>query len=367
MLLALLPGLADAAVARPTTPRPLKDVLRERAEWLTLLNTVTKNALSLIRPHTGDGMELQLQFIAHACGSLLGQGASDDPDGPRIRPTPTNAAPWLIARWRAIAGDDPETTALPPPPTSTTSRNPLLPVIERLIRSAALEPLSAVRLRATILDPAPSRRAMIAQCLETTRPREAALARVLMALRECDEAIEPGAKIKAAKDAHRLAERDLGKLSPPKNEAEEKIDYLIHHDPLAYALAFLVEKRTNDILGVTGLSTDIDEHALDLTGAFKDLAAPFAPLLGKNSLSLTGSHTSEGDPTDLIWQNSDDILPPAQALAVALAMQEVAGQKPDWSILHRLTCYSLPLELLEQPTAPQSVQDSGTAPIPAVP
>ncbi|MEK7414916.1 MAG: hypothetical protein AAB263_16500, partial [Planctomycetota bacterium] len=236
MLLALLPGLADAAVARPTVPRPLKDVLRERAEWLTTLNTVTKTALSLVRPHAGDGMDLQLQFIAHACGSLLGPAASDDPDAPRIRPTPANAPLWLITRWRAIAGDNPEIAALPPLPTSTTSRNALLPVIDLLMRSAALDPLSAVRLRATILDTTPSHRvatdARIAAALENTRPREAAIARVLIALRACNDISEPGAKIQAAKEARLIAERYLGKLSRPKSDSEDKSDYLIHHDPL---------------------------------------------------------------------------------------------------------------------------------------
>ena len=40
-------------------------------------------------------------------------------------------------------------------------------------------------------------------------------------------------------------------------------------------------------------------------------------------------------------------MPPAEALAAALAMQEVAGLKPDWSKRRGLPSLTLPLALLE--------------------
>ena len=40
------------------------------------------------------------------------------------------------------------------------------------------------------------------------------------------------------------------------------------------------------------------------------------------------------------------MLPPAQALAAALAMQETCGTDADWALLARLPCYTVPLSLL---------------------
>jgi hypothetical protein len=82
------------------------------------------------------------------------------------------------------------------------------------------------------------------------------------------------------------------------------------------------------------------------------------------------------DAIDHIWLHAESILPPAQALGVALAMREVHLQlgtqpaprpdataaDPDWNLLRRLPCWTLPLDGLAGGSAPAA--DGPVAPEP---
>ncbi|MBN8526649.1 MAG: hypothetical protein J0M02_15050, partial [Planctomycetes bacterium] len=152
----------------------------------------------------------------------------------------------------------------------------------------------------------------------------------------------------AAADEVRHAADNLGDVSGRNAPAA---DALVQRDPLAFALACLARTRllrldrTRQGDGLVQVQWQAPEPG---SRDFVRLA-PFAQL-------LSGDQSA----TELIWLHDDAILPPAQALAAALAMREVREEQrarqvdrtrpagdPDWSLTRRLRCYTLPLELLD--------------------
>lgn len=371
MLLALLPGLADRATRRPAAPRPITTVLDERAAWLATLDAAARAALANLPSGSGGELALQLRFISHACGALGG-------DGVQPLPLPADAPEWLAARWRTLAGGAPPESGLPTPPGSRVSISPALPVVEQLMRSVALEPLSAVRLRAAIADRTATTPLdeELQRRFDATGVREAAITRLAMALDALARLTRDDAgrhlsidERDAITDTVRRAVDSLGDVA--SRRSVQPADALVLRDPLAFALACLAESRLQRLdAGRTGDNlTRVSWHAPEPgTREFVRLA-PFAQLLSGDAAA-----------SELIWLHDDAILPPAQALAAALAMREVREEErlrlanlanrtrpagdPDWSLTRRLRCYTLPLELLDDQPRPQP----GTpAPTPARP
>jgi hypothetical protein len=349
MLLALLPGLADRATRRPPAPRPLNLVLDERSAWLATLDSAARAALEALPPGAGSEFALELRFISHACGALGGTGV------PQL-PLPADAPEWLACRWRILAGGAAPESGLPLPPGSRVSANPALPVVEQLMRSVAFEPLSAVRLRAAIADRGGIQGEELQRRFDATGVREAAITRLAMALdnltrigRDATGRRVGTDERDAAVDVLRRAIDGLGDVA--NRGAAPAADSLVHRDPLAFALACLAESRLQRL--DAGRQDDglnrVPWQAPEPGSRNFVRLAPFAQLL-----------SGEPAATDLIWLHDDAILPPAQALAAALAMREVREEErarltgrdrrqgdPDWSLTRRLRSYTLPLEMLD--------------------
>ena len=348
MLLALLSPIAERAVRRPSEPRALAAVLDGRAGWLSILDTTAQAAADMLPAGSSDGLRHSLRFISHACGGLGGNGIS-------TLPLPVDAPEWLAARWRTIAGGMPPEGGMPPAPISQVARIPVLAVGELLVRSAILEPLAAVRLRASLTDATPEE---LQRRYDAAGLREANLTRVLVAIDALDTTVRSGgprrnasADQDAAIDQLRRAIDTLGDIGE-RRVASTPGD-LVRRDPLVFSLACLGTSRIQRLTlsAGEGLARVPWRAPLAGTGDFVRLA-PFAQLL-----------SGDADATELIWLNDESVLPPTQALAAALAMREVreverqrlAAREPstavaDWSALVRLRCFTLPLELLDPAT-----------------
>lgn len=324
MLLALLPSLAERAIRRPTGFPPLVQALDGRDAWLELLADTAMAAEAQLPPGSPEHAVLELRFIVHACAALRGEARG-------LRPMPGETPEWLAARWRALAGVDPLVAALPPPPASQVARDPVLPVAETLVRAATLEPFAAVRMRAR----------GNARSLGAVPGRERDLSRLIAAIAALPglgDEIRRGPELDALTVAAADALAQVCDFSRPDDVAGRQ---LAEHDPLAFALACLCESRLRRLAPQTAARRTVWPPVL--AGRFARLS-PFAEL-------LAGSPAA----TALVWLHDDAVLPPAQALAAALAMREVAmatawqpnrDEAPDWRLLHRLRSFTLPLDLL---------------------
>ena len=344
MLLALLPGLTDRALRRPPAPRRLDAILAERSAWLSTLDTTTKAALAILPAGVASDLPLGLRFISHASGALGGDGAS-------IQPLPADAPEWLAARWRTLAGGSPPEGGMPPPPASQVARGQVLPVIEALMRGAGLEPLAAVRLRAAITD-----RTLggdeVQRRQDAAGPRESRLTGLILALDGLADLAPPSGQLRSSDPGVDQAMRTVSRAAEALGDVTGRrqgntADALVLRDPLAFALACLAHSRLNR-LAAPGLGREPWRIPEPGSGEFVRLA-PFAQLLSGDAAA-----------SELIWLHDDAVLPPAHALAAALAMREVredARQRlggearpaddPDWTLTARLRCYTLPLELLD--------------------
>jgi hypothetical protein len=202
------------------------------------------------------------------------------------------------------------------------------------------EPLPAVAMRATLIealergDPAAA-----ALAVANAPERESVLARALLALAGVGDPKEALLSLGAA----------TGAQPPPANAAMAA--NWARHDPLAFALDRLLRHRLDKArpIGPEGaggvvppvapvapvapvhLGEDIRAQPVDLPEAL----APFERLLSGRAYA-----------THEIWLHDASVLPPSQALAAALAMQEACGGDPDWTLLKRFPCFTLPLLLM---------------------
>ncbi len=332
LLLHLLDRLAQRACARPVFRTAPEEVLRARAAWLGLLGSAADAARAVLPPGSGSDWGLELDLLVHATACLRGRS----PEA-----TPADRPEWLVSRWRALAGINPDvksfTSAIPANPDD---RNPIRPALERVLQSAELEPVAAVVMRARILDelerPVPAAASAevqadihraTEQALQGARdavpPREALLAQALLALRGFGD-----------------ANAALQALDPDPKHTDANADGLplARRDPLAYALYRLIQHRLGDSRGS-------GKGLLD--------SAPTVTLpdtLSRYDRLLSG----RPDATQEVFLTDPALLPAAQALAAALAMQEVVDvdAKPAWKLIDALPCYTLPLGLLAPRTGP---------------
>ena len=307
---------------------------------------------------------------AAAAGNQQPPAAGQDDERAHRLPMPAEAPPWLAMRWRAFAGDDPVQPAshsgfpdLPAPDGESDPRRlPITAALMTLEQAAVLEPVAGVRLRcalerllstpkvtAALNAPAdPRARAVIADAAEQADaacddapPREAAITRALLALQ----------------DVVPLDKACAGLLGSPDGG-----DAWIDRDPLAFACADLLVHRHRAECAPTFAAHLPPDHPDDLTHHPAGLVPGRA--LAVYARLLAGADSPDDLGADL-WQApapapalgvddgndnaSRDLLPPAEALAVALAEQEVHGGTPDYSLLSRLPCGILPLAWLAPP------------------
>ncbi len=355
MLLEVLARITNVC-ARPPYRAP-EEVLRWRRSWFDILAYTAAKAEAacapqhrpggMASPAIDDGWRWQLRLLVHAAECLRGAPASDDesatyapsaafqrPQWPR--PTPIEAPDWVVSRWRAFAGNDPGGANFASPiPASPDERNPIRPALDHLIQIAAFEPVAAVMMRARILDALATltanhtqeaRRMVEQKALDIARSqsapaREAVLATALLALRGLGD-----------------ANQALSELDWDPRHLELKGDGSVpwyRRDALAYALYRLIQHRVAE-----SSSSPSANNPLTKPEELPDGLGPFTRLL-----------SGKPDATHEAWLTDPQVLPPAQALAAALAMQEVLGapgSKPQWWLLDQLPCYTLPLALMKR-------------------
>lgn len=326
-LIGLVDALARRAVRRPGGNRPPLAVLEERRAWLRLLGDVAVRTQEATADTASDTLSWQLRLIAHASGCLAASGD----DGPL--PFPAEAPEWVAVRWRAFAGGDPKVSALPAVPVSPFTRDLLSGALEALARDAVIEPLAACGMAATAADRIADPSAPLPEPTEGVERREATLIRAIVVLnRLAAEALWRPERQKEVLRLAEIAHHELTRLGDGESLP------LAARDPLAFALDRLVARRSSQI-------TDPKRRLQGGQPAepeLPDLLAPYRRL-------LSGQEVAVRD----IWLHDPTQLPPAQALAAALAMQEVAGVvRPDWSLLKALPCRTLPLPLLEPRVSP---------------
>lgn len=330
LLLQTLPALTLKACARLTGPATPGELFEQRRLWFTLLSQAGHCATDALPEAVTDNVLWQLRLLVHGTDCLNNQSP---------QPTPAEGPDWATSRWRAFAGRDPRVTEFTPLPSGWNERNPVHPALEKLIAFANFEPLAAVSMHVRILDGLDHQSAAeISEALQGAPARETALAQALLALRG------KGDLVKARADL--VTER--GQLPP-----------LADQDPFAYALVALLDHRQiaapiGDAPPRTGAGVTVKDPTLLASRPISQALKPYERLLNGKATA-----TSE------IWGIDAAVLPPAQALATALAMQEVAGLSPDWTLLDQIHCFTLPLDLMIPPRPAEQIQKD--APAPAAP
>ena len=350
------PGLAmellDGLVRRCAKPIPRapNEVLAWRAAWFSMIESCATIALEHPSPVLSPEWRWQLRLLIHASLCLRGLPG---------KPTPAEAPEWVTSRWRAFAGGNPGVSTFPTLMSLTADeRNPIRSSLERFMQLAAFEPggISAVTMRASVLaaltapPPANAMREVIDEQIKINRARalevlnaieaparELTLTRALLALQGIGD-------VQLALNA---LDTDAQHLMPTSNGEVP----LARRDPLAYALYRLLQYRH---LKVSTTAAPIDPFAKP-TELPELLQGPIARLLSGKRESMH----------EVAWLPDPNVMPPAQALAAALAMQEVLGTETgsaNWSLLDQIPCFTLPLHLMKpdgktspktDPTAPQ--------------
>jgi len=319
LMIQALAGLAQRATARPQQPAPVELIGRDRLAWMELTAQaahVAIDASARAEVALSPTVQAQLRLIAHACECLAGA---------LPQPTPAEAPPWLMSRWRAFAGRNPQVAEFPPVPLGWSERDSLGAVVDRLAQAAHFTPMAAVSARARVVDALERDMPDEARTAAADAPsREAALMHALLALAGH---APPGAALTA--------------LNAPLGDQPA----LSARDPLAYALARLLRRRAPRLKPAPDAPV---EPAPVHLGEEVRTANDLPPGLKAYERLLGGAAEATHD----IWIHDAAILPPAQALAAALAMQETLGTDVDWTQLAHLPCFTLPLGLLPPPQLP---------------
>ena len=346
----LLEGLVRACSRPPSNSTP-EEVMRWRDRWFDLLARCAAATLTHSSQAIPDDWRWQLQLIIHGANTLRGRPP---------KPTPVEAPEWVVSRWRAFAGGNPGGTSFGNPiPLVAEERNPIRPALESLIQLAAFDPggLAAVAMTAAIMDalesPNPPNagpevieahqrenrlRALAATNAKTAPAREAALAKAILAL----HFLALHSEISDREEVLGLLDVDSRHQALTADGATP----LARSDPLAYALYRLLQHRHQPAPARNEGPFSVHDP---LPAA---LSSSFGPLL-----------SGRPEATQEAWSTNPSVLPPIQALAAALAMQEVAVQEvatamqgatktalPNWALLDQLPCFTLPLRLMKPVT-----------------
>jgi hypothetical protein len=314
LLLALLPALAERAVARPAVATDPARLAARRRLWLDalLLAGHEAQARALLAPD----QERWLRLALHAARALA-TGTGD--------PLPADAPAWLAFRWIAVAGDNPREDV---PPPAATMPDPARDAVGLLTASLGVEPAGAVALSAALTRILGEERDRLlaaqraAEGLPSLLPdpnRQAPLDRAPLLCRLL-LAAHAGALALAERDG--VVRRDAVILARAlAGEAETIMRRELPDDPLAIALLRLARHRA-------ALAEGVPPPAIvAVEGRWASIldGGPDAP-----------AQAMLADP---------DLLPAAQALCAALAAQECAAGSAPWALLPPWPDRTLPLAL----------------------
>jgi hypothetical protein len=330
---------SSAAPGQPTSHhRHLERVLSHRDRWLRLMAAtiddarVAAHAGSPAATLTSDDLA-KLSLLQHAIGTILAS-SGDTQFGPL--PVPLQASPWLAVRWRVVSGAHPGSTDLPPMPMP---EGPIDAAWTLLARHLDLTPLAAVGLRREIID-LMQRRDELLPFGQEREERRRAIEDELAII--CDTALAPERErlLCRALIALRLGQERLVLQA----RASLVDSGAITTDPLALALHGLLGKRYPAML--SNLPRFDASSLAKLRGDVQRWFPEFQGLMDGTA-----------DATARIWRAR---MPYAQAMAIALAMQELLSDNdpsdtgPAWDLLDRVPGHTLPLLLLAPPriTAP---------------
>ncbi len=360
ILLSLTEPFAQRACAIPSaaiTDQP--DLVNERIfdyrqRWIDLLGRVIARIDTLASSNLAADDVAQVRLLLHATGCLA-HGDIATAQVPSISSTSTgwlsvplplalDAPQWLAGRWRAFSGGDPRMDSFPP---LAGNQGPAAAAITYLANYVDLDPVPAIGLRTRILDYFAQRRELMPLGHESETRRADLEDR---ALRACEEPSVPPRERLLARALVILAlsgDRQRSLLTPLR-EALISSD-LVRTDPLAYALDQLLEHR---------FGPKIAENITRSNGFYQlSSNARITRFFSEYQVLMDGSAAA----TARIWRVR---MPHAQALAVALIMQEVAGREPAWGLLERVPGFTLPLPLLARVWAPTAAGGI-PAPLPA--
>lgn len=367
MLMALLPVIAARVVEQPPVPERPDQVLARRGLWLDVLGADAVAALAALPEAVSEDLRYELRLIVHAAGCLqhpAGRPARGSGDAwqARPQPVPAEAPAWIIARWRAFARSDPGAQVLPEPPEGLR-QGPPGATIAQLVQDAVLEPAGAVRMccriRSLLATPA------VAQALAD--PAAAASERVIQGCqRQLVEALSLAPVRESALTVGLLALKGLRSKEAGCQALVASYGEgtpLAQRDPLAYAILTTLMRADPSLIDLVPPALHrreamvwmpIGAHATSGRPADRQDLWPLLPWPRELKELATYEPLLRGDAdaTSEAWRMRSPDLPPAQALAAALAMQQALagsgtdGAAPHWELLAEIPSFTLPVELL---------------------
>lgn len=315
LLCDLLEPLIAQAAREPDAPRPARAWLQRRREHCARIERLAArvaDAPAMLLPLE----QHQLALFRHATACFTG--------APR-EPTPTDVPAWVAVRWRLLGGipigpadNGDRAITVPPLPTAAGHHCATRRALEAVLAANPIDQPelrnACAHIRSMIVDRASP--ALIIRAVRGLPPRERSLCTALLAFAGLVQS-DAAAQALLAKIGGEIAMRD--------------------RDALAYALSRLLEKRLPAETFFPRILPAVPDPREILPAALRPHRELLCGRLGATMLVFGGNRAN---------------LPPAQALTAALAMQEVAGLKPeDWNLLALLPKPHLPLELC-QPAHP---------------
>ncbi|TVR44638.1 MAG: hypothetical protein EA402_06565 [Planctomycetota bacterium] len=298
----------------PETPIPAQEFISRRRSWLhagiriqDAIDELTAHASARERAHI---MSEQDRFLA-----LMNRQVSQFLSSSSTAAMPAEAPSWVTNRTRALTGRLPIEIPLPEIVRDWFPRPWLRPSTEGLLALAGgMGNQQGLLLRAQILsglrdEPHPD----FAQLIEASAVD--ARSRIITA---------------AILSVYGAIDADIGYAGLTRQDADGIS--LMERDPLAYALYRLLFMRQAEAMAQRERSS---------SWSLPPGLTPYRQL-------LDGGFGA----TIIAFSRPGDTMPPPEALAAALAMQEVSGIRPQWELLRALPSINLPLSLLIPPPPP---------------
>ena len=312
LLLDLQEQAARKAEVVPESPTPASEFIHQRRAWLSTFLRIQDVYQELTSMDDAN----RRGYASTNHGRFLGLMSTQIAllmSGEKAAANPAEAPSWLTTRIRALEGRLPFERPLPEIQRHWFNHTWQRPAMDRLISlTGNLDNAKGIDVRAKILtairedQPDQLQEALSDDQID---PRIRVICHAILA-------IHGSMPVKGALDA--LNAKDADGIS------------LVERDPLAYALMRLVHYRRSQEIAALNLAAPSWVQPPGLT--------PYRQL-------LDGGYGA----TIIAFSRPGDTMPPPEALASAMAMQEVSGIRPDWELLDSLPSFSLPLSLLVPP------------------
>jgi len=318
----VIPPLSRRVLAPTLSPLPAGEWIARRSHGLQLIESAAYIARG------GDEQSALKPGPQHPLTSskfALVQQVARTLRGAEALPVPTDAPRWSSARWRLLSVADSDPDALTDIPQPWRIGDPAAAALGPLLDAAGFDQPAALRSRSRVM-----------AALAAKRPDEA-----VAALGDAPDALRPIVAGLLAWEGLMPREQALAALGDGGAEAAAR------QHPLAWALAQRLQTRAS-LAAVPG------------PGEASPLNAELPTTLARFRRLLAGKAAS----TMLVPSTDPAILPPPQALAAALLMQDLAGLDADWALLRSLPSLRLPLGARRRrvaPTRPPRRKDDAAA------